>query len=202
MHDLLVYEHAVYELAVIYGAALLLLELYVIHIYAHDRAFDLRDLLYGLDRDVCQLLRSLLSGLPCYGCVGYLPEAGLIIDVNLPFDVVPSPTILSWVLATSTIIFAAGCSMCISSSMVAPSLVMTTSPRVSTSILSMPLGPSVVLTASATALAAAMVDLWASLPLLLNVPPGSIRMGCPPICANPAFTISFTSLGIKHERMP
>jgi hypothetical protein len=55
------------------------------------------------------------------------------------------------------IILAAGWSMSISLRMVAPSLVMTTSPMLSTSILSMPFGPRVVRTASATAFAAAML---------------------------------------------
>ncbi len=71
--------------------------------------------------------------------------------------VVPSPTSSSWVLATSTIILAAGCSISISRNIVTPSLVITTSPKLSTSILSMPFGPSVVLTALATALAAMML---------------------------------------------
>ena len=43
--------------------------------------------------------------------------------------VVPSPTSSSWVWATSTSIWAAGCSMSISSRMVTPSFVMTTSPE-------------------------------------------------------------------------
>ncbi len=63
--------------------------------------------------------------------------------------VVPSPTSSSWVLATSTSILAAGCSMSISLRIVTPSLVTTISPNPSTSILSIPLGPRVVLTVSA-----------------------------------------------------
>jgi len=35
---------------------------------------------------------------------------------------------------------------------------------------------------TATALAAAIFIFWASLPLLLNVPSGTINIGCPPIC--------------------
>ena len=65
--------------------------------------------------------------------------------------VVPSPTSLSWVFAISTMIFATGCSTFISSSIVAPSLVITMSPSSLTSILSMPFGPSVVLIMLATA---------------------------------------------------
>ncbi len=93
--------------------------------------------------------------------------------------VVPSPTSSSWVLDTSTTIFAAGCSMSISLRMVAPSFVITTSPIESTSILSMPLGPRVVLTASATAFAAMMLLLWASLPLVLLLPSFKMNIGCP-----------------------
>ncbi len=97
--------------------------------------------------------------------------------------VVPSPTSSSWVLATSTTILAAGCSISISLKIVTPSLVITTSPRPSTSILSMPFGPRVVLTALATALAAIMLLFWASLPLERSVPSLNINIGCPPNCA-------------------
>ena len=71
--------------------------------------------------------------------------------------VVPSPTSWSWVFATSTSILAAGCWTSISLRMVTPSLVMTTSPMESTSILSIPLGPRLLLTASAMVLAAVML---------------------------------------------
>ena len=71
--------------------------------------------------------------------------------------VVPSPTSASWVFATSTSILAAGCWTSISFRMVTPSLVMTTSPMESTSILSIPRGPRLLLTASEIALAAAML---------------------------------------------
>src|SRR5688572_6151060 len=84
--------------------------------------------------------------------------------------VVPSPASSSWVFATSTSIFAAGCSMSISFRIVTPSFVMTTSPRLSTSILSMPLGPRVDRTASATAFAAAMLLNCAPLPRSRRVP--------------------------------
>ncbi len=70
--------------------------------------------------------------------------------------------------------------MSISFRIVTPSLVMTTSPRLSTSILSMPRGPRVDLTASATAFAAAMLLNCAPLPLSLLVPSLSTRMGVPP----------------------
>ena len=72
-------------------------------------------------------------------------------------DVVPSPTSLSVALLISTIIFAAGCWTSISFSIVAPSLVMVTSPSESTSILSMPLGPREVFTSSAISFAAWML---------------------------------------------
>src|SRR3989344_8291601 len=84
---------------------------------------------------------------------------------NTTAVVVPSPTSFSWVFATSTIIFAVGCSIDISSKIVTPSFVTTISPIESTNILSMPFGPRVVLTVSATALAAAMLFLCASLPV-------------------------------------
>ncbi len=91
--------------------------------------------------------------------------------------VVPSPHSASWVLATSTTILAAGCCTSISFRMVTPSLVMTTSPMVLTSILSIPLGPRVDLTASATAFAAAMLLNCASLSLFLSVPSLSTIIG-------------------------
>ena len=92
--------------------------------------------------------------------------------------VVPSKQCCSCVLAISMIIFAAGCSMSISFRMVAPSLVITTSPMLSTSILSIPFGPNVDLTASATAFAAAMLLLCAVLPLVRVVPSFKIKIGC------------------------
>ncbi len=104
--------------------------------------------------------------------------------------VVPSPTSSSCVLATSTSIFAAGCSICISSRIVTPSFVITISPKLSTSILSIPLGPRVVLTASATAFAAAILLCWASFPKVLKVPSGNTRIGCPPIVALPFVILS------------
>ena len=74
-------------------------------------------------------------------------------------DVVPSPTSLSVAFETSTSIFAAGCCTSISLSIVAPSLVMVTSPSESTSILSMPRGPIELFTISAISLAAWMLFL-------------------------------------------
>ena len=94
--------------------------------------------------------------------------------------VVPSPTSLSWVLAMLTIILATGCSTFISWSIVAPSFVMTTSPRSLTIILSIPFGPSVVFTAPATATATAMLVLWASLPRSRVEPSGRRYTCCPP----------------------
>ncbi|OFV65713.1 MAG: membrane protein [Candidatus Syntrophoarchaeum butanivorans] len=96
--------------------------------------------------------------------------------------VVPSPTSSSCVFAISTIIFAAGCSISISFRIVAPSFVITTSPSESTSILSIPLGPSVVLTALATAFAASMLRFCASLPLVRSLPSFNISIGVPPSC--------------------
>ncbi len=95
--------------------------------------------------------------------------------------VVPSPACSSWVLATSTSILAAGWSTSISFRMVTPSLVMTTSPRLSTSILSIPRGPRVLRTASAMAFAAWMLLNCASLPLSLLVPSFRMKIGVLPI---------------------
>ena len=85
-------------------------------------------------------------------------------------EVVPSPTSLSVVFAISTNIFAAGCCTSISLRMVAPSFVIVTSPRESTSILSIPFGPRLVFTISEIILAAAMLFLWASRPLVSLAP--------------------------------
>ena len=95
-------------------------------------------------------------------------------------EVVPSPTSLSVAFETSTSIFAAGCWTSISLSMVAPSLVMVTSPSESTSILSMPRGPTELLTISAISFAAWMLFLWASLPLDWLLPSFRMRTGVPP----------------------
>ena len=91
--------------------------------------------------------------------------------------VVPSPTSSSWVFATSTSIFAAGCSISISFKIVTPSLVTTISPSPSTNILSIPFGPKVVLTVSANTLPAKMLVLCASLPNNLLVPSGKMKIG-------------------------
>mmetsp|Transcript_5574 Transcript_5574/g.18892 ORF Transcript_5574/g.18892 Transcript_5574/m.18892 type:complete len:266 (-) Transcript_5574:7-804(-) len=69
-------------------------------------------------------------------------------------EVVPSPASVSWAFARSTSILAAGWLTSILSRMVAPSLVMMTSPVLLAIILSMPLGPKLERTASATAFAA------------------------------------------------
>src|SRR5439155_14784587 len=58
---------------------------------------------------------------------------------------------------------------------VAPSLVTVTSPRLSTSILSIPRGPRVVLTTSETILAALILLLWASFPRLRLEPSFRIK---------------------------
>mmetsp|Transcript_92562 Transcript_92562/g.239017 ORF Transcript_92562/g.239017 Transcript_92562/m.239017 type:complete len:232 (+) Transcript_92562:952-1647(+) len=71
-------------------------------------------------------------------------------------EVVPSPASTSCALDSSAIILAVGCVSFICSRIVAPSLEMITSPFGSWIILSMPLGPREVRTASATARAARM----------------------------------------------
>ncbi len=91
--------------------------------------------------------------------------------------VVPSPTSLSWVFDISTIILAAGFWTSISFMIVAPSFVITISPMPATSILSIPRGPMVDRTISATILAAIMLLLWASLPLDREVPSLRIKTG-------------------------
>src|SRR5437867_10962310 len=60
---------------------------------------------------------------------------------------------------------------------VAPSFVITMSPMPATSILSIPLGPMVDRTISATILAAIMLLLWASLPLDREFPSLRIKTG-------------------------
>ena len=66
-------------------------------------------------------------------------------------DVVPSPASISCERASSTSILAVGWNTCMWDRMVAPSLVIMTSPLPSSIILSIPRGPSDVRTASATA---------------------------------------------------
>ena len=107
--------------------------------------------------------------------------------------VVPSPHSSSWLLATSTIIFAAGCSTSISFNIVAPSFVITTSPIESTSILSIPFGPRVDLTASLMAFAAMMLFPCAPRPLSLFVPSFNTIIGCCPVI------ISFFCLLINSQ---
>src|SRR3989442_14206120 len=88
--------------------------------------------------------------------------------------VVPSPHSWSWAFATSTIIFAAGCSTSTFLRIVTPSFEVVTYPIESTSNLSMPRGPSVERTASAIARAAAMLFFRAPRPSSRVVP--SLRM--------------------------
>mmetsp|Transcript_6458 Transcript_6458/g.17793 ORF Transcript_6458/g.17793 Transcript_6458/m.17793 type:complete len:204 (-) Transcript_6458:29-640(-) len=92
--------------------------------------------------------------------------------------VVPSPTSSSWVLAMSMSTLAAALSTWIACRMVAPSLVtVTPSPRpvVDCRILSMPLGPSVVFTRSAMAMAPTN-EAWRA-PSPLSTCAWSLRMG-------------------------
>src|SRR2546427_175187 len=86
-------------------------------------------------------------------------------------------TLPSFFSDTSTIILAAGFWTSISFMIVAPSFVITISPMPATSILSIPRGPMVDRTISATILAAIMLLLWASLPLDLEVPSLRIKTG-------------------------
>jgi hypothetical protein len=67
-------------------------------------------------------------------------------DAIITTDVVPSPTSLSYNWESSTITLAAGCSTSNYFRIVAPSLVIVTSPISSTNILSKPYGPNVFLT--------------------------------------------------------
>ena len=75
---------------------------------------------------------------------------------NITTEVVPSPTSLSWIWDSSTRTLAAGCVTSSYLRIVAPSLVIVTSPMSSTSILSSPYGPSEVLTIFESATTAMM----------------------------------------------
>jgi hypothetical protein len=66
--------------------------------------------------------------------------------------------------------------------MVRPSLVIVTSPKLSTSILSMPFGPRELFTLSATIFAAIMFVRCASFPLDRFDPSFNIKTGTPPAC--------------------
>ena len=103
------------------------------------------------------ILKPLTIKVGCISCSNRLSAFFNNSPAITTLVVVPSPTSSFCVFATSTIILAAGCSISISSKIVTPSFVMTISPIESTSILSIPFGPRVVLTASATALAAAIL---------------------------------------------
>merc|ERR1719516_154522 len=82
--------------------------------------------------------------------------------------VVPSPTSSSWSAASSTSTLAAGCSTSSSWRMVAPSLVIVTSPTSSTIILSRPTGPRLLLTMLAMLEAAITFCVLTSCPLFLS----------------------------------
>ena len=92
-------------------------------------------------------------------------------------EVVPSPTMSSCFFAVSTSILAAGWLISISLMIVAPSLVTVTSPNELTNILSIPLGPKVVLTIPDNTLAAVIFILKASFFEYLSVPSGRIKIG-------------------------
>ena len=83
--------------------------------------------------------------------------------------VVPSLATRSCVILVSITSLAVGCSTFAVSRTVAPSLVIRTSPFWSISILSIPFGPSVDLTAAATAKAALAFPTRAALPVTLSV---------------------------------
>eukprot|EP01139_Manchomonas_bermudensis_P020006 Amastigsp_a677667_92.p3 type:complete len:282 gc:universal Amastigsp_a677667_92:787-1632(+) len=101
---------------------------------------------------------------PCAIVDGWMPFSSRVSDcwssapARTTTDVVPSPASTSCARDTSTSILATGCTTAIFERIVAPSLVMITSPRPSSIILSMPRGPSDVRTASATAFAAIMLE--------------------------------------------
>ncbi|RNA25965.1 t-complex 1 subunit alpha [Brachionus plicatilis] len=96
--------------------------------------------------------------------VGWMPLASSLEEASRRAPaitttvVVPSPASMSCALDSSTSILAAGWLTCICLRMVAPSLVMVTEPSDDWIILSMPLGPSDVRTASAIDLAAIMLE--------------------------------------------
>src|SRR5712692_5886632 len=79
---------------------------------------------------------------------------------------------------------------------------MVTSPILLTSILSIPLGPRVVRTVSATILAAVMLFLCASLPVVLPVPSLRMRTGTPPADADIVFTHTFDSEIVNESEKP
>lgn len=92
--------------------------------------------------------------------------------------VVPSPTSLSWLFAMSTKILAAACSISKSPKMVAPSFEMVVFLEV-VIILSIPLGPRVVLMMSTTASTALMFDMICPIPYIDSVPSLKRRIvGC------------------------
>ncbi len=100
--------------------------------------------------------------------VGWMPLLSIFsaapsrLPATTTTEVVPSPASTSCACESSTSMRAAGCMTAMCLRMVAPSLVMTTSPLDVWIILSIPLGPSEVRTASLTALAADRLDLRTS----------------------------------------
>ena len=90
--------------------------------------------------------------------------------------VVPSPTSSSWEDDNSTMSLPTWLDTCIWPRMVAPSLVMVTSPSGLTMILSIPLGPSEVRTMPEMVRAANMLALVASMPLTRALACCSFRM--------------------------
>mmetsp|Transcript_12966 Transcript_12966/g.15736 ORF Transcript_12966/g.15736 Transcript_12966/m.15736 type:complete len:240 (+) Transcript_12966:1749-2468(+) len=97
-------------------------------------------------------------------------------DAMITTEVVPSPTSLSCKSASSQRTFPAGCSTSKSFKIVAPSLVIVTSPTWSTSILSNPTGPREDFTILAMASAAVTFCVRTSfpeirVPSIVNIPP-------------------------------
>jgi hypothetical protein len=93
--------------------------------------------------------------------------------------VVPSPTSASCDIEICTSVTAAGCTICSSFMSVAPSFEMVTEPLSSWISLSIPRGPSVVLTTSTTAWHALMLEMSCALPWEVSVPSlSSTICGC------------------------
>mmetsp|Transcript_69537 Transcript_69537/g.141362 ORF Transcript_69537/g.141362 Transcript_69537/m.141362 type:complete len:203 (-) Transcript_69537:136-744(-) len=107
--------------------------------------------------------------------VGEIPSSTSVLSLvrisaaSRTTDVVPSPTAVSWLMEMSTRVFAAGWAISRSFMIVAPSLLIVVLPPVATS-LSIPRGPSVVRTASATAWQALMLLTSWGVPCEVSVP--------------------------------
>jgi hypothetical protein len=81
---------------------------------------------------------------------------------------------------------------------------MVTSPKLSTSILSIPFGPRALFTLSATILAAIMFVCWASFPLERLEPSFNIRTGTPPVAGDDkplttSFNVSTRETALQYK---